>query len=387
MSPGSLGARIGPVIVGQVCLHGAMAGMRMATPLLALQQGHGKAGAGMLVALFALTQVFLSLPAGRFADRHGLKRPLRWCVIAATSGLCAAVIWPIYPVLCATALLCGGAVGSATIATQRHVGRVAQSQAELERAYSLAGLAPAGANMLGPLLAGILIDHAGFRAAFGAMAMLPLVAWLLVRRVHDDGGVAPAVGAERGTAWELLMLPHMRRLMFMNVLITSAWDFHSFMVPVLGHERGISASAIGTILGCFALAVGLVRFLVPAMLRHAREWMLITAAAAAVGCVLLAYPFTQSAITMAVLSTCFGVAAGAVQPMALTLLHHISPPHRRGEAMAMRLMFSNSTGVVMPVLLGAAGGLLGASGVFWLMGSLVAAGSRFGVGLRGASSE
>ena len=123
------------------------------------------------------------------------------------------------------------------------------------------------------------------------------------------------------------------------------------------------------------------------MLRHAREWLLITVAAAAVGCVLVMYPFTGSALAMALLSTLFGIAAGSVQPMALTLLHHISPPHRRGEAMAMRLMFSNSTGVVMPVLLGAAGGLFGVSGVFWLMGSMVAAASGFGVGLRQVDPE
>jgi MFS family permease len=134
--PAILGARIGPVITGQVCLHGAMAGMRMAAPLMALQQGHGKTGAGMLVALFALTQVFLSLPAGRFADRHGFKRPLRLCVIAVCSGLLGAVICPVYPVLCITALLCGGAVGPATIAMQRNVGGVAQSPAELGRAFS-----------------------------------------------------------------------------------------------------------------------------------------------------------------------------------------------------------------------------------------------------------
>jgi MFS family permease len=30
----------------------------------------------VLVALFAATQIFLSLPAGRFADRRGLKKPL-----------------------------------------------------------------------------------------------------------------------------------------------------------------------------------------------------------------------------------------------------------------------------------------------------------------------
>ena len=172
------------------------------------------------------------------------------------------MIWPVYPMLCLAALLCGGAVGSATIAMQRHVGRAAQSQAELGRAYSLAGLAPAGANIVGPLLAGVLIDNWGYRVAFTALAMLPLLAWLLARRVQDDGGTAVADGAKPGTAWELLALPRMRRLMFMNVVITSSWDFHSFMVPVLGHERGISASAIGTILACFAVAVGLVRFAV-----------------------------------------------------------------------------------------------------------------------------
>ncbi|HYF17833.1 MAG TPA: MFS transporter [Ramlibacter sp.] len=387
MKQASLGARIGPLIAGQVFLHGSMAGMRMAAPLLALQQGYGNAGAGVLVALFSLIQVFVSLPAGRFADRHGFKRPMRWCVVMACSGLLAAVAWPIFPVLCVTALCCGGAVGCAAIAMQRHVGRVAQTPGELGRAFSLAGLAPAGANMLGPLVAGLLIDHAGFRAAFAALAVLPLLAWLLARGVRDDGGTPASSGTRPGTGWDLLTVPHMRRLMFMNVLITSAWDFHAFMVPVLGHDRGISASGIGTILGCFAAAVALVRFLVPAALRHAREWRLITVAAAAVGGILLVYPFARSVPAMAVLSTLLGIAAGAVQPMALTLLHYISPPHRRGEAMAMRIMFSNSTGVLMPMLLGAAGGLLGASGVFWLMGSLVVAGSRFGTGLRGVEPE
>ena len=59
------------LIVGHICLHSAMSGSRMASPLLALSLGHGKASVGVLVALFALTQIFLALPAGRFADRHG----------------------------------------------------------------------------------------------------------------------------------------------------------------------------------------------------------------------------------------------------------------------------------------------------------------------------
>jgi MFS family permease len=74
------------LIAAQILLHAAMAGMRLGAPLLALQKGYSAAAVGLLIALFALTQVFLALPAGRFADRHGLKRPLMLAVIAASSG-------------------------------------------------------------------------------------------------------------------------------------------------------------------------------------------------------------------------------------------------------------------------------------------------------------
>jgi hypothetical protein len=60
----SLNAPLARLIAGQICLHACMAGMRMAAPLLALQQGYSAAAVGVLLALFALTQVFLALPAG-----------------------------------------------------------------------------------------------------------------------------------------------------------------------------------------------------------------------------------------------------------------------------------------------------------------------------------
>jgi hypothetical protein len=40
-----------------------------------------------------------------------------------------------------------------------------------------------------------------------------------------------------------------RRLLLMNWALSSCWDVHTFVVPILGHERGLSASVIGTILG------------------------------------------------------------------------------------------------------------------------------------------
>ena len=63
-----------------------MAGMRMAAPLMALRSGQSEAAVGFLLAMFALTQVFLALPAGRYADLHGLKRPVLWSVLMGPSA-------------------------------------------------------------------------------------------------------------------------------------------------------------------------------------------------------------------------------------------------------------------------------------------------------------
>ena len=73
------------LIIGQVCLHGTMAGMRLAAPLWALREGFSAAAVGFLLALFALTQVFLAIPAGRYADANGLKKPVGFAIILASS--------------------------------------------------------------------------------------------------------------------------------------------------------------------------------------------------------------------------------------------------------------------------------------------------------------
>ena len=60
------------LVGAQICVHAGMTGFRMAAPLMALREGYSAAAVGVLLALFALAQVCLALPAGRYAERHGL---------------------------------------------------------------------------------------------------------------------------------------------------------------------------------------------------------------------------------------------------------------------------------------------------------------------------
>ncbi|TWO72638.1 MFS transporter [Caenimonas sedimenti] len=375
------GRELARLIAGHIFLHACMAGMRMASPLLALREGYSEAAVGVLLALFALTQVFLSLPAGRYADRHGLKRPVGFSVIAATVGGAIAVAWPVFPVLCVSAMLTGGATGAASIALQRHVGRAAKTPTQLKQVFSWLAIGPAISNFLGPFSAGLVIDHAGFRYAFLLMAVLPLVAWFWVRTAQELQPPAVPAGAGGDKAWDLLREPMFRRLLIVNWVLSSCWDVHTFIVPVLGHERGFSASVIGTILGAFAIAAALIRVVLPLVAAHLREARMLTGAMLATAVLFAVYPFLQGPVQMTVCSVALGVALGIVQPMIMSLLHQLTPGHRHGEALAMRMMAINASSVAMPLLFGAAGALVGVSAVFWVVGAVVGLGSRLAAGL------
>lgn len=384
------GSELLRVIGAQVCLHATMAGMRLATPLLALQQGYSAAAVGVLISLFALTQVFLALPAGRFADRYGFKRPLWLSVIAAVTGAGLVVVFPIFPVMCLAALLTGGATGATVIALQRHVGRSAHDPTQLKRVFSWLAIAPAVANFVGPFLAGMLIDHAGrapadmlaFRISFAVMAALPILCWLLARGAHEPPPTPPVVGAVPTRAWDLLREPMFRRLLFVNWLQSSSWDVHAFVLPVLGHDRGISASVIGSILGAFAIAAALIRIVLPVIASRASERSVILSSSMVTALVFSVYPLLDSALAMGACSVVLGFALGAVQPMVMSMLHQITPHARHGEALGLRLMTINASSVAMPMLFGSLGAVIGIGGVFWVVGGVVALGARATWGLK-----
>ena len=368
------------LIGGQIGLHACMAGLRLAAPLQALRQGHAEWAVGVLLALFAAAPIALALWSGRLADRHGYHRPMRIAVALTAGGGALAVLsnWAggaQFVVLCIAAALAGGGANFGLIAIQRTAGRTAQDSTERKRVFSWLGLAPALANMLGPVVAGVAFDLAGFAAACAALTLFPLASLWWARLVPVE---VPAPHAHAGgppTAWELLLAPGMRRLLLVNWLLSTSWDLHTFLLPILGHERGFSASAIGTIFGVFAIAVALVRLVIPVVAHHTREARMLAGAMLATAFVLGVYPFVHSAWLMGLCAALLGLALGTVQPMVMATLHHITPDARHGQALALRSMTINLSSALMPLVFGVAGAVVGVAALFWTMSASVAAGS------------
>ncbi len=350
----------------QICMNGCMAGIRMAAPLLALRAGYSAATVGILLALFAFVQLFLAIPAGRYADRNSLKRPVGFCTIAAVLGAVLVAAWPTVPVLCVAALLTGGATGAAVITLQRHAGRLADDPTQIKQVFSWLAIAPSIANFVGPFVAGLVIDHAGFRASFLAMAVLALCSWALVRSTGDAPLQERVPGAQAtSNSWDLLAEPRMRLLLLINWILSSCWDVHTFVLPILGHERGLSASVIGAILGTFAVAATVVRLIMPMIASHLREWAVIAGAMLSAALLYAVYPLLHSPWAMFLCSVLLGLSLGSVQPMIMSALHLITPPHRQGEALGLRLMSINVSSILMPMVFGTVGTAIGVASVFW----------------------
>jgi len=368
------------LIAGQICLHACLAGVRMASPLLALRQGHAAWAVGVLLGLFAVAPIALALFAGRLADRYGYHRPMHLAVaLTLVGGVLALVSTAMgtgaFAVLCLAAMAIGAGANIGLIAIQRTAGRTATDATDLKRVFSWLGLAPALANVVGPILAGTLIDLGGFALAFASLLLLPLAALSWARQVpveiprarQDDG-------APRGS-WDLLLAPDLRRLLLVNWLLSSSWDVHSFVVPILGHERGFSASAIGLVLGVFATAVSAIRMVIPALAHRLRESSVLVGAMILTGAVFAVYPLVVSPWAMGVCAALLGVALGSVQPMIMATLHQITPHDRHGEAIALRSMTINCSSALMPLLFGLGGAAIGAASLFWIMAAAVTGGS------------
>lgn len=348
-----------------------MAVTRIAASLWVLNEGRGEAAVGLMLSLFAVAPIALALWAGRLADRYGFHRPVGMAVLLAAGGAVLAVsvqqLWAI-----AVSCLCsGGAISVAAVALQREAGLMADEPGELKRIFSWMALGPALSNAFAPVIAGVLIDHWGLRAAFALAVLLPGLAWALAQKVPRRVPVPQTHTQRSRPAWDLLKSPALRRLLLVNLVLSACWDAHTFVVPVVGHARDLSASSIGLVLGSFAAAATVVRLAIVRWSERLDEVSAVRTAMLLAASVFAAYAWLPGTAGLMAGSALLGVALGSVQPMILSMLHHVTPPDRHGQALGLRMLIVNSGTVAMPSGFGLLAAATAMTAPMWLMASLL----------------
>ena len=347
-----------------LAMQGGHMGSRVVASLLALNLGAGPMLIGVLIAAYSIFQLAFALVVGRISDRYGSRRPMLGGTIAFGCGLIIPAVSPTLPALFISAPLIGIGFVFFNVAAQNLAGTLG-SAAERTKNFSTMSLGYSSGHMIGPVLAGIMIDRHGFGAAyiaFAIMTLAPILALAVSRQLGAHGARSEPTSS---SAFDLMRLPSLRRMIIVSGLVTTGWDLYTFYVPIYGHSIGLSASTIGTILGAFAAASFIVRVALPVLTKRFSVETVLAAAMCLAA--LLFLPFTFITFVPALLALSFGIglSLGVSQPLTLNLTYNRSPEGRSGEVTGLRLTINNITHIAVPLAAGSIGALLGIASVFW----------------------
>lgn len=253
------------ICVLSVCNHVVLTGGRITVSLAALQMGLSPLNVGLLVAVFAVLPMLLSVHMGRWIDGVGLLRPMAFGTTIVALGAAVPFVFQTPFVLLAAA--CGIGLGFMVqqVAIQNILG---QAEPTLRlRNFSWLSLGLAMSGFVGPLGAGLAIDHLGYQPAFGILTAPPLIALSIIlylrHRLHAVGRAKKGPREAHRRASDLLFNPALRRVLLCNLFLSGAWDTHLFVVPLYGVSIGLSATTIGVILSAFAGATFVIRLILP----------------------------------------------------------------------------------------------------------------------------
>jgi predicted MFS family arabinose efflux permease len=361
-----------------VLLHLAFAGARVTLSLFALHLGASAASVGVLVALLALVPMFFAVKWGRYVDRVGVRGPM----YAGVGGLLAALVlgWsvPRLEALFAVSVLAGCGFSIFHIAVHQAAGLIG-GPAERARNFSVLALAFSTSGVLGPTLAGFSIDWIGHRHTFllFSVALVAMLVLMWFRPIEVPRHATALKPGEHRRITDLLRMPSLRRVFVASAVLSMAWDLFSFVMPIHGSAIGLSATAIGLVLGCFGAAVFAVRLVLPAIVHRVNEWTVLIGAMLATAAALALIPLVSAPVTLMALAFLLGIALGGTQPMVMALLYNSAPDGRGAEAVGVRTLLLNVAQTGIPLMFGALGAALGTTPVFIAMGIALAAGAWY----------
>jgi MFS family permease len=220
----------------------------------------------------------------------------------------------------------------------------------------------------GPLIAGFAIEGLGYADAFIALAVFPAIACVLLwlRKQPLPRPLRPHAAGQHHLL-DLLRVPGLRRTFLVSGMMAVGWDLYSFLMPLYSVQLGLGAVTIGFIMATFALATLVVRLAMPVLIRHVRQWRIITASLTIAGTSYLLFPLVESAPLLMAISFVLGLGLGCAQPVIMSLLYEAAPEGRQGEAVGIRTTMINASQTLIPLGSGALSLALGMTPVFWLL--------------------
>lgn len=357
--------------------HAAFSGSRVGVSLFALELGANQMTVGIMMASYAIFPMLLGVYCGRLADRVGPRLPMFIGTLGVGVALLLPLLFPGLPALYACSLLLGSSFHFFFVPVQGTAGGIG-GPANRARNFAVVSMGFSAASFLGPTLAGFAIDHIGHRWTFGVLAGLTALPLILIAWRSDllpKAAPADEAARQQQRARDLWRIKPLRNAFIASGFISAGWDLFQFYFPVYGHEIGLSASVIGTVLGVFALATFAIRTVLPRLVKRYSEAEILGGAVLLAAFAFALFPFFGDPLVLGAIAFVLGLGLGCGQPMSMSLIYALAPQGRAAEAAGLRVMVNNVTHLVMPLLFGTVGTAFGYYPVFLSNAALLAAGS------------
>ncbi|MBX3666364.1 MAG: MFS transporter [Burkholderiales bacterium] len=361
-----------------VLWNGAFKGVRVLNTLYALELGATPLHIGFLLATYGVFPLLLAVAAGRIADRYGSRMPVIAGMVICTAGVVLPWFAPSLALLFASAAITGLGFIFGQVAFQSLVGTLGEGEART-RNFNNYALIVAVADFVGPVLAGFSIDHFGHVASFPLLGLLGassiVVILALARRIPRHRKPAPRPAGQ--SMLDLLRNTEMRRVLIASAVVMTGIDLFQLYMPLYGHQAGLSASAIGMVLGAAAAATFVSRALLPLLAVHYGKETTLLYSLFLVAAMFTLIPFFTDAVVLGLICFVLGLGMGLGQPLTVMLCYEYSPAGRGGESLGLRIAINNSMHVAVPALFGAVGSAFGLAPVFWVSAGVIAAGNWY----------
>ncbi len=347
--------------------HMAMNGSRLTVMLFAASLGASPALIGLLAALYGIIAAMVAVRVGRWIDRTGPRQPMMLASSMVTLGALIGGAWHELPALFIVAPLMGTFNSMFQMTTHQTVGRYGTPQDRANN-FSTQALAISMATFLGPLSAGIAIDHLGYANAFfvtAAFGFTPMAAVWMGLLKFPEKSVKKREEPTPVSGWALLKDHELRRAYIAAASNNAIWSIWGFMLPLYGHSISLSATAIGTLAACLSGGTVVVRLFSRALVRRYQPWPLIVISHILIGAGFMLIPFTQVYSVLVSLAFIMGIGLGLAGPLSTTVMYDASPPDKVGEVIGLRMTMANLAQTFVPLLSGAVGAALGVGPVYW----------------------
>jgi len=346
-------------------------------PLYALSLGASPAMTGAILSLPYLLPLLFAIAMGGAVTRFGARNVL--ILGAAGLGLSptAVLIAPGYLGVVLAQLLSGLGHTLMVLAAQSTVASLGSGRS-LEKYFGWYAMFVSVGQLVGPVLAGWLIDFSGMDLSFRVMIVLSLTGF--VSGFFLVGGARRAQKTEGEAIFDsaqirlLISNSGIQLSLAVTVAVVFALGAVTNFLPVYLENLELPATTIGALLSFRALCSVVVRPFTPLIVDLARgrpRAMILSVAGVGVG--LMFTGMTSSVFLLGGLMALVGLGCGVSQPLSMVVLAENAPRAQRASAFGLRLTANRSVQFLAPLVVGFLAGHTNFSVAFLVAGVVVSA--------------